>query len=74
MIHYAVADPDLQIKGGGGSHPDPEIKGGGGLQKKIFGPSNRASVWSKTKGEVWAPRRGPYPGSATAIVEACILP
>ena len=38
MIHYAVADPDLQIRGrgGGGSHPDPQIKGGSGLKKKFF--------------------------------------
>ena len=29
----AVADPDLQIRGGGrGGHPDPEIRGEGGLQ------------------------------------------
>ena len=33
----AVADPDLQI-GGGGSHPDPEIREAG-LQKNIFDPS-----------------------------------
>ena len=24
-----MADPDLQIRGGGGGHPDPEIKGAG---------------------------------------------
>ena len=29
-----MADPDLQIRGGG--HPDPEI--GGGLQKNFFSP------------------------------------
>ena len=57
MIHYAVADPDLQIRGrGGGSHPDPEIRGGGsGLKKKFFS-ALRASVWSKTKGEAGVPR------------------
>ena len=38
----AVADPDLQIRGGGGGggYPDPEISWGGGhwglSQKKIF--------------------------------------
>ena len=34
----ALADPDLQMKGGGG-HPDPEIRGGPGLKKIFFGPS-----------------------------------
>ena len=35
-----VADPDLQIReGGGGGHPDPEIRGGPGLQKIFFAPS-----------------------------------
>ena len=38
-----VADPDLQIRGGGGGagHPDPEIIGGGAVFKKKcrpFGP------------------------------------
>ena len=28
FIKYSVADPDLQIRGGGGGHPDPEIRGG----------------------------------------------
>ena len=39
MAGYAVADPDLHIRGGrgGGSHPDFEISGGG-LQKHIFRP------------------------------------
>ena len=34
-----MAEPDRQIKGGGG-HPDPEIKGGGapGLPKNCFRP------------------------------------
>ena len=39
----AVADPDLEIRGGGG--------GGGGLQ--IFFSALRASVWSKNKGLAW---------------------
>ena len=25
-----VADPDLEIRGGGGGHPDPAIRGGEG--------------------------------------------
>ena len=36
-----MADPDLQIRGGGG-HPVPEKKVGGGgaqFQKKFFGPT-----------------------------------
>ena len=34
-----VADPDLQIKGGGGGLPNPEIRGeGANLQKKFFRP------------------------------------
>jgi len=52
----AVADPDLQIREGGG-HPDPEIREEPGLQK-IFLGALRASVWSKGKG-------GPSPGSTT---------
>ena len=35
MMHYAVADPDPQIKEGG-SHSDPEISGGGAVSKKYF--------------------------------------
>ena len=30
-----MADPDLQIRGGGG-HPDPEIRGGDDLKKNYF--------------------------------------
>ena len=44
----SVADPALQIGGGGGGvggHLDPKIRGGGGLRN--FGG---ASVWSKNKG------------------------
>ena len=37
-----VADPDLQIRGGGGeggdSHPDPEIRRGGGRKTKFCQP------------------------------------
>ena len=41
-----VADPDLQIRGGGG-HPDPDIKGG--RSQKNFFSALRTSVWSKNK-------------------------
>ena len=52
-----MADPDLQIRGGGGSgHPDPEIRGEERDQK--FFPALRASVWSKNK---WAGGRPPGP-------------
>lgn len=34
----AVADPDLQIRGGGGGRTDPEIREGG-LPKNFFAPS-----------------------------------
>ena len=33
-----VADPDLQIRGGGGGHPDPEIRGGLASKKHVFRP------------------------------------
>ena len=43
-----MADPNLQIRrGGGDGHPDPEIRGGG-LQKHFS--ALRASVWAKNKG------------------------
>ena len=34
----SVANPDREIRGGGGAHPDPEIRGGGTLQKNFFRP------------------------------------
>ena len=41
----ALADPDLQIRGGGGGHPDPEIRGMGRSKKKFFlGPSGHRLV------------------------------
>ena len=46
-----MADPGLQIRGGGGGrggHPHPEIRGGGGVSKKIFS-ALRASFWSRSK-------------------------
>ena len=51
-----VADPDLQIREGGGGwggNPDPEIIGGG---LKNFFSTFQASVWSKNNGEPRAPR------------------
>ena len=41
-----MADPELQIRGGGG-HPDPEISGG--WSPKNFFAALRASVWSTNK-------------------------
>ena len=41
-----MADPELQIRGGGG-HPDPEISGG--WSPKKFFAALRASVWSTNK-------------------------
>ena len=55
-----MADPDLQIRGGG--HPDPEIKGGTRSPQKFF-PALRASFFSKIRGGAGPP--GPSPGSAT---------
>ena len=44
-----MADPDLQIRGGGApGHPDPEIRGARS-PKKFFRPSGAASVLSKNK-------------------------
>ena len=55
---YAMGDPDLQIKGGGGSsHPDPEIRSG--QSPKKFFSVLWASVWSKNKGG--APPPWPLP-------------
>ena len=44
-----MADPDLQIRGGGrgGGHPAPEIGGGPGLSKIFL--ALRASFWPKNK-------------------------
>ena len=58
----AVADPDLQVRGGGGGHPDPEIMGGGGGLQTNFFSALRASVWSKNKGMPGPPGPpGPFP-------------
>ena len=61
-----MADPDLQISGGGGGgwgggkggYLDPDIREGTGLQKFLFsvlGPT----VWSKNKGGSQAPQADP---------------
>ena len=58
-----MADPDLQIKGGGGGgQPDPEIRGGPAAEN--FFSALWASFWSKKKGGAPGPP-GPSPGSAT---------
>ena len=55
-----MTDPDLEIRGGGGSgHPDPEIRGGT-VPPKIFS-APWAPFWSKNKGEGGTP--GPSPRS-----------
>ena len=64
LAYTAVADPDLQIRmgGGGGGHSNPEIRGVG--VKKIF-----FSVLSKNKGWVVGGLgpSGSFPESATAL-------
>ena len=64
FVTRALANPDLQIRGGGGL-PVPEIRGGNRSQKKFF-CALRASVWSKHKGG------GPCPGSTTAGVSQIV--
>ena len=74
MIHYAVADPDLLIRGvGGGGRQSfrPQDKREGGSLKKIFFWPFGPQFGLKIRGRPGVP--GPYPGSATAIVEACSL-
>ena len=61
-----VADPDLQVRPGGGGHPDPKIRGGEPVSPKNFFQPFRAPFWSKKK---WGRRPrppGPSAGSATA--------
>ena len=54
---FEVADLDLWLKGGGGSHPDSEISGG---WSQFFFSALQASVWSKNKG-------GASPGSTHGL-------
>ena len=64
MCHSAVADPDLQIReGGGGGHPDPEIRGAPASKKIFFRPFG-PHFGLKIRGEGGPP--GPSSGSATA--------
>ena len=64
-ILIPVADPDLQIRGGGGGgQPDPEIRGGPAEKKMLS--ALRASFSSKNKGG--PSPLGPSPGSATAYL------
>ena len=61
FIKYSVADPDLQIRGGG--HPDPEVRGGGSSQ---FFLAFRPHFGLKIRG--WGPGPPvPSTGSATGI-------
>ena len=56
-----VADPDLQIRGGGGGQPDSDIRGCL-VAPKFFFSALWASFWSKNKGRVrtpWAPPLDP---------------
>ena len=54
-----MADPDLQIKGGGG----------GVVSKNIFA-ALRVSVWSKNKVRAWAPRASPlYPSLLMKLID-----
>ena len=54
-----VADPDLQMGGGGGSHPDPDISRGDSLKKIYFQPL-RHQFFLKIIGGPGPP--GPSPG------------
>ena len=66
-----MADPDRQIRGGGGGGQlDPAIRGGAGLKKIFF--ASRASVWSRNKGGSGSPC--PSPGSTTAMTLKYTLP
>ena len=59
----AFADPNLQIRGGGGGHPDSEIREMGRSKKKFsrpFGPQ----FGPKARG---TGHPGPSPGSATDL-------
>ena len=66
MLLSSVADPDLQIRWGGGEgsegHPDPEKRGGGGLKKEFFRPFG-PQFGLKIRGVPSPP--GPSPGSGT---------
>ena len=65
-----MADPDFQIRGGGGAagHPAPEIRGSPGA-KKIF-PALQASVRSKNKA---APASSPPLEPPLVCVESILI-
>lgn len=58
-----VADPDFQIRGGGGDHPDPEIRGGLASKKHVFRPFGPHFDLEIRRGG----RGAGSPGTATAI-------
>ena len=65
-----MADPDLQIRGGGGGaviQTLHEIRWGASVKKSSFSALG-ASAWSKNKGGR-ATRAGPSPGSATVLLQ-----
>ena len=69
-----VADPDPQIRGGGGGgHPDPEISVGGlgAVSKKIFFQPFGPQSGLKIKGCPGPPV--PSPGFATSVKGTCAL-
>ena len=62
-----MADPDLQIKGGGGGglgggHPDPEIRG------RTRSPKNFFRSFGPHFGRQIRGGAGPSPGSATSFI------
>ena len=59
----AVANPDLQIRGGGGGHPDPYIRGRAVLV--FFFALSGLSLVQKKRGGPGPP--GPVPGSASEL-------
>ena len=63
IAYTAVADPDLQIRMGGGGHSNPEIRGGGRCQTKFF-PQFRLKI--RGGGGGLGPS-GPSPESATTL-------
>ena len=62
MTIITVANPELQIRGGGGGHPDPEIREGVRSLKKLFRPFG-PQFGLKIKGSPSPP--GSFPGSVT---------
>ena len=67
----AVADPDPQIRGGGGVIPEISVGGLGAVSKKLvfqpFGPQSGLKI----RGYPGPP--GPSPGFATSVKGTCAL-